>query len=175
MVIFANGTHAVSKNDHGEDINMSVKYQTLHKRNPALHRKIFALAHQIGLDTDKNSSLYDIIESVSGTRSISRLSDKQASSVIMLLERHIPQHKQKITSLRQPGQMRLLSWLSECFLVNNLSYPHDIADKLAVRMLKKPIAKLTSRQVKLIVEAMKSILTRHNIDHTTGRPFEDVF
>lgn len=135
---------------------------SLYRNHPDLHKKICAIAGQLGLEIDKEktSSLYDIIEQVSGKRSLSGLTNLQAIAVVEKLESAIPKkdrYQSKVKKIKRPD-IEKIEVLSR--QLKDIEFSENAAEAISQRHHKKSYLKLTRKEAYSVIEALKQILAR---------------
>ena len=130
-------------------------------KTPAQNRKIWATAHQLGLE---EPLLRDLVESVTGQRSISGLAFRQAQDVIRELEGQVSERRRQHRRVGPP---------SARISPGQLNYIYDLvgqskfADLWAFRAWLKRYFKvghenwLNNKNAVKVITALKSMRDRH--------------
>lgn len=118
---------------------------------------IFLCAKKLGLD---NQLLHDVVFAATAKKSISRLTSDEAGNVIDVLARQAfpdapKQKRANVVYLVTEDQREKIA-----ALLAPMGWDEERADKLAMRMYRRPIRRLTSKQAQGLIEALKSILSR---------------
>lgn len=118
---------------------------------------IFLCAKKLGLDM---RLLHDVVYSTTRKNSISDLTVREAGTVIDVLAREAfpnapKQQRKNVIYLVSKDQVEMALSLTA-----RMGWDEQRTDKLALKMYRRPLRQLTSRQAGGIIEALKSILSR---------------